>query len=110
MSGVLQWALAAGLGAILLEVVRSIVQRKKMGADAAKTNTETAISLLGPLRSEIERLQGEIRSAREETAAAKQEGAACRQELMMTKAELSEARREVRHLRDRVRETEKGMD
>lgn len=110
MNGVLQWAIAAGLGAILLEVVRSVLQRKKMGADAAQTNTETAISLLGPLRQEIERLQGEVATAREETAAAKREGAACRQELTITKAELSDTRREVRHLRDRVRETEEGMD
>lgn len=102
MNGVLQWAIAAGLGAILLEVVRSVIQRKNMGADAAKTNTATAISLLEPLRQEIHRLQGEVRSAREE-------GVVCRQELMITKAELSEARLEVRQLRDRVRATEEGM-
>lgn len=110
MSAFLQWAIAAGLGAILLEVVRSVLQRKKMGADAAKVNVDTAISLLGPLQKEIQRLQGEVTVAREETAAAKREGAECRRELTMTKAELSEARREVRHLRDRVREAEKGFE
>ncbi len=103
MDNFLQWAVAAGLGAILLEVVRSLLQRKKMGADAARTNTETAISLLEPLRSEITRLQGEVESTRQELIST-------RRELTLAKAELTETRREVRHLRDRVRETEKGMD
>lgn len=93
---ILQWAIAAGLGAILLEVVRSLFQRKKMDASAAKSITDSTLMLLDPLKAEIKRLQGEVTTTR--------------RELTMTKAELSAARREVRQLRDRVKATNEGLD
>lgn len=93
---ILQWAIAAGVGAILLEIVRSLFQRKKMDASAAKSIADTTVVLLEPLKAEIKRLTAEVLTTR--------------QELTLTKLELSAARREVRQLRERVRNTNQGMN
>jgi uncharacterized protein YlxW (UPF0749 family) len=53
----LQWAVALGVGAVLTQVVQSILQRKKMGADAAKVITEAAAVLLNPLQERVKQLE-----------------------------------------------------
>lgn len=70
MSGVDNWAailVGLGLGGVVVEVVRSILHRKGMDASAAKSVTETALSLVAPLKERVSELESEL-SATEERA------------------------------------------
>lgn len=110
-----QFVLAIGLGGIIVEALRSMSQRRKMGADAAKSITDATMALLRPLHERIEeledelveerqRFQAEMASARrdfeQQTAAMKQDLATARMELADARTELAEARRAVRELRE----------
>ena len=74
-----------GLGAVVLEIVRSAFQRRKMGADTAEVISRSALALLAPLEKRIEDLTHELEEARTELAT--------------TRQELGEAREEIRTLR-----------
>lgn len=60
---IIGFLVAAGLGAILLEIVRSFLQRRQMGADAAKVITEAATTLLIPLQARIVELETKLSAA-----------------------------------------------
>lgn len=110
---ILQWAIALGLGAILAEIVRSFLQRKKMGADAAKTITEAATSLLGPLREELaaERAEHslELKAERIKVAEVRKELDQALTEAKYLRGELAMARVEADALR-RDREEYRAKD
>lgn len=99
MSGteVIQWVVALGVGAVIAEIVRSGFQRKKMGADAAKTITDATTLLLGPLHDRIKELEQAVSETRAELDVA-------REQVMLATSELHEARLEVRDLRAKVRQ------
>lgn len=56
-----------GLGGVVVEIVRSVLHRKGMDASAAKSVTETALSLVAPLKERVAELEKEL-SATEERA------------------------------------------
>jgi hypothetical protein len=68
-----QILLSGGVGAIVVEGIRAITQRKKMGADYAETISKSAVSLLDPLEKRIKELEYELRDCHNELSAARQE-------------------------------------
>ena len=94
---VIQWVVALGVGAVFAEIVRSGFQRKKMGADAAKTITDAATVLHGPLHDRIKELEQAVTETRAELDIA-------REQVMLATDELHHARLEVRELRAKVRQ------
>lgn len=97
----LEWVVALGVGAVVAEVVRSMLQRRKMGADAAKVITDAATVLLGPLHDRIKELEVVVADTRRELDAA-------REQVMLATGELHEARNEVAALRARIKA--QGLD
>lgn len=67
-SQILQLLTALGVGAVLVEIVRSFFQRKNMGADYASVISSSAVSLLAPLNQQIEELRTEVNAAKNEVA------------------------------------------
>ena len=98
---VLQWVVGVGVGAILVELIRSFVQRKKMGADAAKVITDAATVLLEPLQRRVRELEEEVDKTRKQLTEAREEVAEATEALQA-------AHREVVRLRDLLSEKEKG--
>lgn len=74
-------------GGVLAEAVRSLVQRKKMSADVAQGLTETAMTLLKPLRERIQELEQELTDTQQVLADTKVELLAARSEVRMLRAE-----------------------
>lgn len=68
----------AGGAAALLTVV---LQRRKFKADAADVLTDTALTLVAPLKERIRELEAEATRARREVASARREAASAREEL-----------------------------
>jgi hypothetical protein len=56
----LGWLVGLGAGAILVEALRSFVQRKKMGADYADVISASAVRLLAPLEARIKDLESKV--------------------------------------------------
>lgn len=75
---VLQLLVALGVGAVVTELLRSVLQRKHMNADAAKVITDAATSLLQPLQHRVRELEDEIVRTRSELEAARAEVRALR--------------------------------
>jgi hypothetical protein len=82
---VVQLLLALGVGGLLVEAVRALVQRRKMNADVADRLTNTALVLLAPLErrvhaadAEAERMREALTKAHTELEAMRQELRACR--------------------------------
>lgn len=117
MNEKVQWVnllLGGGVGAIIIESIRAVRQRRKMDADAAHILTETATSLLGPLRDRIRELEEQVRAAKidhaDQMLAAKKEADALKRELFDARIELAEARTSVRELREEVqRHQQRGL-
>jgi hypothetical protein len=63
---VLQLLTALGLGAVIVEAVRSFTQRKKMGADYADVISASAVRLLDPLENRIQDLEQQVIEAKTE--------------------------------------------
>ena len=61
-----QWLLAVGVGGLLVELIRGLFQRKKMGADYADVISNSAVRLLKPLEERIAELEQQVRDARAE--------------------------------------------
>lgn len=57
---ILNWVVALGVGALLVEAFRAIVNRRKLGADYADVISKTAVSLLDPLKERIQELEGQV--------------------------------------------------
>lgn len=51
---------ASGMGAIIIEIIRAIRQRKKMGADYADVISSAAVRLLTSLEKRTEDLEAEV--------------------------------------------------
>lgn len=83
---------AAGVGAVVVEAIRSVFQRKKMRADEASVISSAAVSLLQPLEKRIHELEDELDKTKLDLMAVTSEW-------NHTKRELREARTEVRALR-----------
>jgi peptidoglycan hydrolase CwlO-like protein len=60
LSSVLSLLTALGLGAIIVEAIRSVSQRKKMGADYADVISSSAVRLLAPLENRIKELEAQV--------------------------------------------------
>lgn len=60
----IEWLVVLGLGGVLVETVRSLFMRKKMGADYATAISGAAISLLEPLEHRIHQLEQELDQTR----------------------------------------------
>jgi predicted nucleic acid-binding Zn-ribbon protein len=69
-TAVLSLLTALGLGAVLVEIVRSFFQRKNMGADYASVISSSAVSLLEPLNKQIADLKKEVEEAKTQAHAA----------------------------------------
>lgn len=54
-----KFSVALGLGGVVVELVRSAFQRKQMGASTAKTFTDAAVVLVGPLQARVSALEAE---------------------------------------------------
>lgn len=68
VTGASNWAailVGLGLGGVVVEIVRSILHRKGMDASAAKSVTETALSLVAPLKERIAELEKELTTTEE---------------------------------------------
>lgn len=91
---IIDWLLALSIGGVLVEIARSLVQRKKMRADYADVIAGSAIRLLEPLEKRIEELEQELRETK--------------QELVETKSELIEARSEIRTLSKELLDQNRG--
>lgn len=68
MTAASNWAavlVGLGLGGVVVEIVRSILHRKGMDASAAKSVTETALSLVAPLRERVHELEAELTATEE---------------------------------------------
>lgn len=63
---VLKIFLALGVGGLLVQLVRSGFERKKMSADATKTMVEAATTLLTPLNERVQHLEAELKATKEE--------------------------------------------
>jgi chromosome segregation ATPase len=101
---------AAGIGGIVVEVVRAVLHRRGMDANTAKEMSEAAALLVSPLKDRVVELESEL------SATEKQAGELDRElkeatatvvtlttqvvnltnELMACRAELAELRRELR--------------
>ena len=62
---VVAFATALGAGAILRDAVSAFTHRRSMNADAAKTMTEAAVLLVGPLTKQVAALEAEVATLRE---------------------------------------------
>ena len=61
-----EWLIALGAGAVVLEIVRSLFMRKKMGADYADVISAAAVRLLAPLETRITELEEEVNTYKQE--------------------------------------------
>jgi peptidoglycan hydrolase CwlO-like protein len=111
------YIVAIGLGAILVEIIRSFVQRKQMGANAAKTITEAATTLLAPLQARVKELeatvaltQTQLTKTQERLAEAQSRLNEAHNRLDSTLSRLEDATRELEHLRARVAARELVLD
>lgn len=82
---VIEWLIALGAGAVLLEIVRSLFLRKKMGADYADVISAAAVRLLAPLEMRIEELQGELDRVKRDLVDAMQEAERWKEEAQSTR-------------------------
>lgn len=82
-------------GGLLVELVRGLWQRRKMGADAALVVSRSAVILLEPLAKRVEAAEAEVASLRSELAEAARECAELR-------TALHDAQGEVEVLRDTI--------
>lgn len=90
--------LAAGIGGIIVEVIRTLRQRKKMGAEYADVIASSAIKLLEPLEHRIEDLEEDLKEEQRVSKETKAELKACRSELRSCREELHDAREEIQRL------------
>lgn len=65
--------LAAGVGGVLVETIRTYRQRKKLGADYADVIASSAIKLLQPLEERILLLESELLETKRRLAATEAE-------------------------------------
>lgn len=61
-----QLLLSGGVGAIIVEAIRALSQRKKIDADYAETISQSAIGLLKPLEARIKELEDELAKTKAE--------------------------------------------
>ncbi|WP_266244753.1 hypothetical protein [Micromonospora lupini] len=81
---------AGGLAAL----AATLLQRRKIRADAADVITDTALTLVEPLRGRVNELQAEVAEARREATGARQQAEAANAEI----GDLRNAVRELTHL------------
>lgn len=96
---ILNWVVALGLGAVLVETVRAIVNRRKLGADYADVISKAAVGLLEPLQERIKELEEQVEvleiklySANTALEAAKDDLAIATTELTVAKSDLEQCR------------------
>lgn len=106
--GILDILLALGAGGIIVEGVRSVVQRKKLGADYADVIASSAIKLLEPLEEKVKELEAQQQSSHKSLHETKAELRETKRKLTLTQAELREARNEIRRLTLKILEYERG--
>lgn len=107
---VVQLLTVAGVGGVAVEVVRSVLQRRKMGADYADVIARSATSLLEPLAKRVAELEISLASERQESQKARDEAHGAHQEaekahaqVTLLTTDLQAARGEVRALRREVK-------
>lgn len=93
--------LAAGVGGIIVEAIRGLRQRKKMGADYADVIASSAIKLLEPLEERVQEMRTELDKTKLELKDAKRE-------LTAARAELRTARGEIRKLTQKLADSQRG--
>lgn len=101
---------AFGGGAVLVETVKSLFQRGKMDADAAKTITDAATQLLAPLQARVEELEEDVTTLREKLSGAQDDLAEARAQLRDTLRQLQSATWELEQLRRRVQRSNDALD
>lgn len=84
--------LLLGGGGLVAELLRSLVQRRKMSADVAGQLTESAMALLLPLRERVVELETETGNLRADLHDARDEADLLRAELHEARTELAELR------------------
>jgi molecular chaperone GrpE (heat shock protein) len=87
-----QLLLAGGLGGLVIEAFRAVVQRKKMGADYAEVISQSAINLLNPLERRIKELESELAATQQELADCRAESEQWREEAMREREKFHKAR------------------
>lgn len=85
--------LLGGAGGIAA-LAATLLQRRKIRADAADVITDTALTLVEPLRGRVNELQSEVAEARREATGARQQAEAANVEI----GDLRTAVRELTHL------------
>lgn len=89
--------LLGGAGGIAA-LATTLLQRRKIRADAADVITDTALTLVEPLRGRVNELEREVAGARKETAGARREATAARVQAEAANAEMRDLRTAVREL------------
>lgn len=95
--GLLDWLVALGVGGLIIEIIRGIFQRKRMGGDYADRMASAASALVDPLRRRVQEADDEVSDLRRRLRLAENE-------VEMLRSELADARHEVEMLRDMLAE------
>lgn len=69
---------ALGFGGVIMEVIRSYLQRRKMGADYAEVISRSAVGLLAPLEERVHDLERQLSAALAEVASLRRQVAEAR--------------------------------
>ena len=87
-----------------------VLQRRKFKADAADVITDTALTLVDPLRQRVKELEAEAAGARKETASAHQEAAAARAEIREFRSAITELTGMMRRWRAAILAPDASLD
>lgn len=84
-------------------VTTVVLQRRKFKADAADVITDTALTLVEPLKARVRELETEATGARKETASAHREATAARQQVQAARLDVADLRTAVAELTSMMR-------
>ena len=99
--GPLDWFVALGVGGLIIEIIRGIFQRRRMGGDYADRMASAASALVDPLRRRVQEADDEVSDLRRRLRLAENE-------VEMLRSELADARHEVEMLRDLLADAREG--
>ncbi|MFI7073550.1 hypothetical protein [Micromonospora sediminicola] len=93
--------LVGGAGGVAA-LVATIMQRKKIKADAADVITDTALTLVEPLRARVTELEVEVKGARTQVNAAREQAEAAQSEIGDLRATVRELTRMLKSWRSAI--------